>query len=310
MAKRSFWAISFFAALFFPIAAAAGVIAQGDPDFSVSERFCSPVGGGTCPYPSYFLVQNQYLQPSISGNVRSIQLYARSNTTRKNIIYFVECRNFPTCSNITFNQLTGTTTQQEGLVTFFPVATSTIVMNPSYRYYINVGNYEKDLFIYGAATSTIHNTTYFYNWLNAQEQPTSVSGMWSIYYRVLDTAPAQVPSVDTSLIEPCPILGIDLCTPFGKVIAWAFIPPQNFLDPIVQLGNDIQKKPPFGYFVATKNILESFSTTTGTTTQDIVSGIPSVMFEKIFDPIRSFLVWVIYAFALFAIYNRVKNIVI
>ena len=310
MEKRSFWATSFFVALFFPIAVSAGVIAQGDPDFSVSERFCVLEGVIPCGYPSYFQVNVQNIGSGITSPIRSLQLYGRSNETKAQRVDIQVCKNPPSCTNLDSFQMYGTSTPQEGLITFYPISTSTILTNPAYRYDLYIGPWVQDWTLYGSATSTSHNATYIYNWTNSPELPTSVSGMWSLYYRVLDTIPPQVPIVDTSLIEPCPILGIDLCTPFGKVIAWALIPPQNFLDPIVELGQEIQKKPPFGYFVATKNILEGFATTTGTTTQDIVSGIPSVIFEKIFDPIRSFLVWVIYAFALFAIYNRVKNIVI
>ena len=272
----------------------------------------------------------QFLGNSPSGNLGSITLYGKKNSGTGEIgIQLLSC---------SIANSSATSTCISGATSHFVVSSATTftssagaktidLLPQSYafltsRYYmlaVSTDNVANSITLYGNA-----NVQYGLNFLTLNDGaavPTYFNSptVGTLFY-IVDTNLVDITTInnyfptfasttvilpDVSLIPPCPILGIDICTGFGTVISWAFVPPPSSWDQFITLKDDIKTKAPFGYFTSAINSIGSIS---GTSTSAFIIATSSPIMTYIYTPLRTGLVWLLYFAAGLWIYKRLTNI--
>lgn len=287
--------------LFFVGFADAAIITS-QPNISVGEVFSNSFTA-----PDYYQINTQILSPTggynLQGTVKSIQLYGHGAfySERQVTLYDLD-------SSTPFI-FVGTSTPTNGVINFSPQNGAPVVLNPAHHYGLYYAGDATQLALYGSsATTSFDSGTNIYDWTNTPTMPTA-NGMYSIFFQLNDASSSPyIPGItpDTSLIDPCPILGIDVCTAFGKMLSWAFIVPQSVWDQFTTLKDDLKNKPPFGYFTSAMTAISGISTTTAAFT--LQESTPIMTY--IFNPLRTGLVWLLYFAAVVWLYKKLSAITV
>jgi len=102
----------------------------------------------------------------------------------------------------------------------------------------------------------------------------------------------------------CSITNISGC--FQNSFIFLFKPSQNSFQSYIDLKEEIQYKPPFGYFFAVKNAFDDFN---ATTTPAYTWEIPSIL-SDMFAPIKtgfSWLLWILFGFWVFRTLSKLQT---
>lgn len=281
----------------------AAIIAE-QSNFSASEAFHQSFGE-----PFYFQANVQQAIPAgTTGTVKTIYLYGSSVTK-----FFYSIQLIKSIGSIA-TSFSGTTTPIAGLVAFTPTFGGSVTIDPNSSYGIQLGgaNGAPATAWFGADIPTIQDVgTSIMDWNNQSIASTSfptINGMYSLFFRISDASPPVILfDIDLALISPCPIFGVDICSGFGKVISWAFVPSQESFDRFVSLKDDLKNKAPFGYFTSAAGAISDIS---ATSSPAFALGTSTPIMTHIFNPLRAGIVWLIYFAAIFWIYKRVTRITI
>lgn len=93
----------------------------------------------------------------------------------------------------------------------------------------------------------------------------------------------------------------------ANALAWAFTPPEDIMEGFGSLAEIVKKKPPFGYFTQATEAIRLLASSSSSTIQVTI---PEILKTSIFDPIRAMILVLFSLFALFSLYNRLKNVIV